>query len=87
MMYILTSSNVEAESRATGGTNFSKAVHALTSTKCSAEKKAPRVYKVDSYCTLEDAVVVKDWDCMLNQTNIGQNNNKFYVIQLLDNWK
>eukprot|EP00731_Ephydatia_muelleri_P003429 Em0001g3429a len=27
--------------------------------------------------------VVDDWDCMLNQTNIGQNNNKFYVIQLL----
>ena len=27
--------------------------------------------------------VVGDYDCMLNQTNIGQNNNKFYVIQLL----
>ena len=27
--------------------------------------------------------VVDDWDCMLNQTNIGQNNNKYYVIQLL----
>jgi len=27
--------------------------------------------------------VVDDWDCMLNQTNIGQNNNKFYVIQML----
>ncbi|KAI0985382.1 hypothetical protein GJ496_004262 [Pomphorhynchus laevis] len=24
-----------------------------------------------------------DWDCMLNQTNVGKNNNKFYVIQLL----
>jgi len=24
------------------------------------------------------------WDCMLNQTNISQNNNKFYVIQLLE---
>ncbi|KAF8320542.1 poly polymerase catalytic domain-containing protein [Cantharellus anzutake] len=23
------------------------------------------------------------WDCMLNQTNISNNNNKFYVIQLL----
>ena len=29
--------------------------------------------------------VVDDWDCMLNQTNIGHNNNKFYVIQLLKN--
>eukprot|EP00727_Mastigamoeba_balamuthi_P006381 m51a1_g2363 hypothetical protein (631) ;mRNA; r:636109-638754 len=32
-------------------------------------------------------VVVEDdgtvWDCMLSQTNIGSNNNKFYVIQLL----
>ena len=24
------------------------------------------------------------WDAMLNQTNIGQNNNKFYVLQLLE---
>ena len=28
--------------------------------------------------------MVGDFDCMLNQTNIGQNNNKFYVIQLLE---
>ena len=27
--------------------------------------------------------VVDDWDCMLNQTNIGQNNNKYYIIQML----
>lgn len=27
--------------------------------------------------------VVDDWDCMLNQTNIGQNNNKYYVVQML----
>ena len=26
---------------------------------------------------------VDDWDCMLNQTNIGQNNNKYYIIQML----
>lgn len=25
----------------------------------------------------------EDYDCMLNQTNIGQNNNKFYVIQVI----
>jgi len=24
------------------------------------------------------------WDCMLNQTDIGNNNNKFYVIQLIE---
>ncbi len=23
------------------------------------------------------------WDCMLNQTNIKNNNNKYYLIQLL----
>uniref|UniRef100_A0A8C5WDR3 Poly [ADP-ribose] polymerase n=1 Tax=Leptobrachium leishanense TaxID=445787 RepID=A0A8C5WDR3_9ANUR len=27
--------------------------------------------------------VFEDYDCMLNQTNIGHNNNKFYIIQLL----
>lgn len=25
----------------------------------------------------------EDYDCMLNQTNIGNNNNKFYVIQIV----
>ena len=27
--------------------------------------------------------VYADYDCMLNQTNIGFNNNKFYVVQVL----
>ena len=34
-------------------------------------------------CSSQLWQVVGDWDCMLNQTNIGQNNNKFYVIQML----
>jgi len=29
--------------------------------------------------------VFKEYGCMLNQTNIGANNNKFYVINLLAN--
>lgn len=29
-------------------------------------------------------VVGTPWACMLNQTNIAQNNNKFYVLQLLE---
>uniref|UniRef100_A0A7S0D2V7 Poly [ADP-ribose] polymerase n=1 Tax=Amorphochlora amoebiformis TaxID=1561963 RepID=A0A7S0D2V7_9EUKA len=29
--------------------------------------------------------VYKDYDCMLNQTNIANNNNKYYVIQILTN--
>ncbi|XP_057560480.1 protein mono-ADP-ribosyltransferase PARP3 isoform X2 [Hippopotamus amphibius kiboko] len=28
--------------------------------------------------------VHEDYDCTLNQTNIGSNNNKFYIIQLLE---
>lgn len=27
--------------------------------------------------------VYEDYGCMLNQTNIGHNNNKFYVIQVV----
>lgn len=38
---------------------------------------------VDTHCSVSGAAVHEDYDCMLNQTNIGHNNNKFYVIQLL----
>ncbi|XP_022343274.1 poly [ADP-ribose] polymerase 2-like isoform X2 [Crassostrea virginica] len=47
--------------------------------------KAP----VDAECTalLGKAQVYYEgndiWDCMLNQTNVGNNNNKYYLIQLL----
>ena len=44
---------------------------------------------LDKFCTLHDASVFKDstgsYSCTLNQTNIGNNNNKFYIIQLLKN--
>ena len=46
------------------------------------KKSKPTSRKKDSYCTL-DGQVFEDYDCMLNQTNIGQNNNKFYVIQII----
>ncbi|MFT7801498.1 poly ADP-ribose polymerase 3 [Arapaima gigas] len=41
--------------------------------------------RVDSGFEAQDstAEVHEDFDCMLNQTNVGQNNNKFYVIQVL----
>jgi poly [ADP-ribose] polymerase len=39
---------------------------------------------VDQHCSVAGAAVHEDYDCMLNQTNIGANNNKFYVIQLLE---
>lgn len=41
-------------------------------------------HKVDALCPVGVfAQVVDDYDCMLNQTNIGHNNNKFYVIQVV----
>ncbi|MEK6233404.1 MAG: WGR domain-containing protein [Planctomycetales bacterium] len=41
------------------------------------------VIPVDEQCQLPKAEVVGVWDAMLNQTNIGANNNKFYIIQLV----
>ncbi|KAI8759281.1 poly [ADP-ribose] polymerase 2, partial [Biomphalaria glabrata] len=43
---------------------------------------------VDSLCPIASSAVVYEsgktvWDCMLNQTNISNNNNKYYLIQLL----
>ncbi|KAL6050440.1 Poly [ADP-ribose] polymerase 3 [Balamuthia mandrillaris] len=42
-------------------------------------------HKVDQGVRLSGCSVHEDWDCMLNQTNIRNNNNKFYVAQILDN--
>ncbi|XP_005410388.1 PREDICTED: poly [ADP-ribose] polymerase 3 isoform X2 [Chinchilla lanigera] len=46
-----------------------------------------RIIRVDPSCPLSHSPgtqVHKDYDCTLNQTNIGENNNKFYIIQLLE---
>ena len=65
-------------------TDYSKAKRALATTEPAAKKKKKRQGKVDSHVPLASSYAVEgDWDCMLNQTNIGQNNNKFYVIQIL----
>lgn len=61
--------------------DFCKAMKALKKSAQSSKKKSFK-RKVDSY-VYGNFQVFEDWDCMLNQTNIGQNNNKFYVIQLL----
>jgi poly [ADP-ribose] polymerase 2/3/4 len=54
-------------------------------TKASAATAGKKLnIPVDALCPLKGAVVHEDYDCMLNQTNIGANNNKFYVIQLLE---
>ncbi|KAG9353256.1 hypothetical protein JZ751_017832 [Albula glossodonta] len=58
---------------------------AFRSTKEALKAAAPQEKgkrKPDTCCGLQ-AEVHEDYDCMLNQTNIGQNNNKFYVIQVL----
>lgn len=46
-----------------------------------------RIIRVDPVCPLSHSPktqVHEDYDCTLNQTNIGNNNNKFYIIQLLE---
>ena len=58
--------------------------------KIAAEEKKNKInkqqrYKVDEASGLVHiSDVFEDYSCMLNQTNIGANNNKFYVIQLLN---
>lgn len=47
----------------------------------AAAKPSP---SVDPMCTLRGAAVHEDFSAMLNQTNVGANNNKFYRVQLLD---
>ncbi|PIO24839.1 hypothetical protein AB205_0019280 [Aquarana catesbeiana] len=71
----------EEEIQAPAPDRFQSAVQAL---KAASGKKGKA--KVDSACTLTKCAgyeVFEDYDCMLNQTNIGHNNNKFYIIQLL----
>ncbi|KAH3881504.1 protein mono-ADP-ribosyltransferase PARP3-like [Dreissena polymorpha] len=56
--------------------------------KLKAEDKkvgGKKSHKVDTYVPLAASyTVLDDYDCMLNQTNIGDNNNKYYVIQVLE---
>ncbi len=65
--------------------DFGKARRALV-TADTGKKKAVKQHKVDfgwSGLAVGAWAVVEDWDCTLNQTNIGHNNNKYYIIQLL----
>jgi poly [ADP-ribose] polymerase len=67
-------------------TDYSKAKRALATIEPATKKKQKqqRQAKVDSHVPNAGFYVVEgDWDCMLNQTNIGHNNNKYYVIQML----
>ncbi|XP_042883677.1 protein mono-ADP-ribosyltransferase PARP3-like isoform X1 [Penaeus japonicus] len=61
---------------------------AIVEAKESAQKKpAKRKLDVVLSRTYPKATVYEDYACMLNQTNIGQNNNKFYVIQIVQDKK
>ncbi|XP_070758518.1 protein mono-ADP-ribosyltransferase PARP3 [Enoplosus armatus] len=64
-----------------------KAKDAFTSAKEALLAAGPQVKgkrKVDEHCSLSSSAEVhEDYDCMLNQTNIGHNNNKFYVVQVV----
>ena len=64
-------------------TDIGKMVSALKA-EAKKSKKQAKQHKVDTHAPFASSYqVVGDYDCMLNQTNIGQNNNKFYVIQML----
>ncbi|NWI65852.1 PARP3 polymerase, partial [Todus mexicanus] len=57
----------------------------LAALKNAPKEKPPAT--IDGLCPLSKALgaqVYEDYDCTLNQTNIGANNNKFYIIQLLE---
>jgi len=48
------------------------------------KKNKKKSFQIDSLCPrYGSGGVYDDYDCMLNQTNIGANNNKFYIIQLI----
>ncbi|NXJ78279.1 PARP3 polymerase, partial [Trogon melanurus] len=57
----------------------------LAALKTAPKEKPPPT--VDGLCPLSTTPgiqVYEDYDCTLNQTNISANNNKFYIIQLLE---
>ncbi|XP_058701103.1 protein mono-ADP-ribosyltransferase PARP3 [Poecile atricapillus] len=57
----------------------------LATLKTAAKEKRPAT--IDGLCPLSTAPgarVYEDYDCTLNQTNISANNNKFYIVQLLE---
>lgn len=81
------------DNKAQGQGDLKKAVQKSMSVKL-AKKTKPKVDEtkssiVDSLCPIAKNVeVYKDdedaaWECQLNQTDIGKNSNKFFLLQLL----
>ena len=57
----------------------------IKKTKSTGQKSSS---KVDNLCPIgHKATILKEgdqiWECMLNQTNIQNNNNKYFLLQLL----
>jgi poly [ADP-ribose] polymerase len=77
-----TEEKMEVETKSTKSAKR-KAEDEDTESAPETKKKKGAAIKVDETCSLKGATVVGDWGAMLNQTNIGNNNNKFYVIQVL----
>jgi len=79
-----------SKAKASATTKTSKAKASATVTAAAPAPTvvavAPAVViPVDDLCPLKNkGKVLDDWDAMLNQTNIGHNNNKYYVIQLIE---
>ncbi|MDO9020385.1 MAG: WGR domain-containing protein [Deltaproteobacteria bacterium] len=79
-----------AKAKTTGTTGAAATAATATGATAAATAAAPTAagsfnIPVDGNCPLKStAKVHEDYDCMLNQTNIGANNNKFYVIQVLE---
>src|SRR5262245_7672968 len=76
---------IKAKSSKSTKPTKAKATTSSTASNGVAKTTAAVVIPVDDLCPLKaKGKVVDDWDAMLNQTNIGHNNNKYYVIQLVE---
>src|SRR5690242_21381969 len=75
-----------AKAKSTKSTSSASAsATAVADAPAPAAAAAAVFIPVDEHCPLKSSgKVVDDWDAMLNQTNIGANNNKFYVLQLVE---
>ncbi len=66
-------------------TKTKKVFESLSSKKASKLRPNAKVDSNSYYASTNTVYssATETYDAMLNQTNIGQNNNKFYIIQLL----
>lgn len=74
--------------RAVAKAIISKGKKSVKKAKAVSTKKAKEIHDVDLHCPIDYKVKVYSdhgyaYDKMLNQSNMDANNNKFYVIQLL----